>query len=206
MSEHPNKLRRCLSEPIPQVWDAVRYLDAAVSAHMQQKLELAAVLFQQADMPEIRLWTKSIWANSKIHLKYPAGNEAVPKALRSKSRMPVEALKTLIHERDGYTCRFCSMPVVRSTTRMRIQRSYPEAVSWGGKEISQHAAFQAMWAQYDHIVPHAHGGINDLENLVLTCAPCNFGRAGYTLAEVGVSDPRSRSRQPTRWDGLIRFP
>ena len=198
-------LRLCLSEPIDQLKDAARYLDAAVSAHLQHKPTLAEELFRLADMPEIRQWTKSIWANSEIHVRSRSTEPTLAKELRVKERMPSQAAKERVHQRDGYHCRFCGMPVVRRETRKRIREAYPAAVGWGDKEMLQHAAFQAMWAQYDHVVPHARGGNNDLENLVLTCAPCNFGRAGYLLQEVAVSDPRTRQPMGSHWDGLERF-
>jgi 5-methylcytosine-specific restriction endonuclease McrA len=59
-----------------------------------------------------------------------------------------------------------------------------------------------MWLQYDHILPHSRGGDNSMENLVLTCAGCNFGRMGYTLEQVGLLDPRLRTPPPNSWDGL----
>ena len=198
-------LRFCLGEPISQLKDAARYLDAAVSAHLQNKPALAEELFRLADMPEIRRWTKSIWANSEIHVRFRSTEPTLAKELRAKERMPSPAVKEQVHHRDGYNCRFCGMPVVKSQTRKRMHDAYPAAINWGSKEIHQHAAFQAMWAQYDHIVPHARGGTNDLDNLVLACAPCNFGRAGYSLYEVGVSDPRSRLPMQYQWDGLERF-
>ena len=49
-----------------------------------------------------------------------------------------------------------------------------------------------MWAQYDHLVPHARRGTNELGNLVITCAPCNFGRMEHCLEDVGLIDPRTR--------------
>jgi len=202
------RLRLCLSDPIPQIADAARYLDAAVSAHLQGKFALAEDLIRLADMPEIRKWLKPIWADSSVHLRFPTTQqEQIPmsKELRAKARMPTGADKERIHQRDGYNCRFCGIPVIRRETRTRIRAAYPNALTWGDKEVQQHAAFQAMWAQYDHLLPHAKGGTNDFENLVLTCAACNFGRAGYTLEEVGVADPRSRPPIPSTWDGLERF-
>ena len=204
-SDAASALRQSLSEPIAQLKDAARYLDAAVSAHLQHKPAIAEELFRLADMPEIRQWTKSIWANSEVHVRFRSSEPTLAKELRAKERMPSLAEKARVHQRDGYHCRFCGMPVVRSTTRKLIHQAYPQAVIWGDKEVQQHAAFQAMWAQYDHVVPHARGGRNDLENLVLTCAPCNFGRAGYTLQEVAVTDPRSRLPVQSQWDGLERF-
>jgi 5-methylcytosine-specific restriction endonuclease McrA len=62
-----------------------------------------------------------------------------------------------------------------------------------------------MWLQYDHLLPHARGGTNDLGNIVITCAPCNFARMNYTLEEIGLLDPRTREPVRSDWDGLERF-
>jgi len=71
--------------------------------------------------------------------------------------------------------------------------------------VQQHAAFQAMCVQYDHLLAHARGGANDLENMLITCAPCNYCRAEYTFAEVGLLDPLRRKPFSSTWDGLERF-
>jgi hypothetical protein len=120
-------------------------------------------------------------------------------------RMPSADLKRRLHQRDGYHCRFCGIPVIRKEVRQRFVLSYPLLPIWGNTIAQQHAAFQAMWAQYDHIVPHARGGTNDIDNMVITCAPCNYGRMSYTLDEVNLVDPRSRDLFQSMWDGLERF-
>jgi hypothetical protein len=126
--------RRCLSEPISQIADAARYLDAAVTAHLAGKPALASELIVAADMPEIRTWTKSIWANSEVHLQFaPNPGASVPRDERVKIRMPTRAEKAQIHLRDGHNCRFCEMPVIRPEVRSRIRAAYPDALSWGSK-------------------------------------------------------------------------
>jgi 5-methylcytosine-specific restriction endonuclease McrA len=62
-----------------------------------------------------------------------------------------------------------------------------------------------MWLQYDHLLPYARGGNNDLDNIVITCAPCQFGRMNYTLEEVGLIDPRKRGPVRSSWGGLECF-
>ncbi len=91
MSESIERQQRvCISVPISEVFDAARFLDAAVSAHLQGKRELAEELIRLADMPVIYQWLKPIWANSKIHVRYPSADPSpvLPKELRSKERMP----------------------------------------------------------------------------------------------------------------------
>jgi len=95
--------------------------------------------------------------------------------------------------------------VIRSEVRRRISEAYPKLKLWGVGNINQHTAFQTMWAQFGHIVPYTRGGSNEIDNLVATCAPCNFGRMQYTLEEVGLVDPRTRDPVRSNWDGLERF-
>lgn len=198
-------LRLFLDGPIPDIAAAARLLNEAVSAHLAGDHALAEDLISRADMPAIREWTKSMSADSRIHLRVPKARPELTLDLRSQPRMPTASVKRRVHERDGFHCRFCGSPLIRSETRARINTRYPKAVKWDCKESDQHAAFHAMWAQYDHLLPHSHGGTSDFENLVLTCPACNFGRTGYTLEEVGVADPRSRPRVRSEWDGLERF-
>lgn len=207
MTESP-VLRNCFRDPIPELFDAARYLDAAVSAHLSGHIELSAKLFQLANNPIIWVWTDSVWGGNSQYVKVNK-SQSEPSSItnnsREPARMPSTVQKRELHERDGYHCRFCGLPVVRSEIRKKISSVYPEVVPWGRTNNSQHAAFQAMWAQYDHVVPHSHGGTNTLDNLVVTCSACNFGRMSYTIQEVGLYDPRLRLPIQSIWDGLERF-
>jgi len=55
------------------------------------------------------------------------------------------------------------------------------------------------------LLPHARGGGNSLENLLITCAPYNYGRGHHLIEEVGLADPRNRPPVRSDWDGLERF-
>ncbi len=159
-------------------------------------------------MPAIREWTESLWGANSLYVnvrKVPGAPPSLPKDQRVKVRMPTVAEKTMLHERDGYHCRFCGIPLIRMEIRKRIKNIYPESLSWGRTNLTQHAAFQAMWLQYDHLLPHARGGNNDIDNVVITCAPCNYGRWHYTVEEVGLTDPRNREPVRSGWQGLEHF-
>ena len=200
--------RTCLRTPIPEIADAARYLDAAVSAHLAGRRDLADALIRLADMPAVRDYTESLWGTASPHIHFRAVPDAPPSLARDqriKVRMPTTAEKALLHQRDGFHCRFCAMPVIRAEIRSRIRAAYPEALPWGTKNSEQHAAFQCMWLQYDHVLPHARGGNNDLSNVIITCAPCNYARWNKTLAECGLTDPFSREPVRSTWDGLERF-
>ena len=197
----------CLREPIPEIHEAAYLLDCAISAHFSGNSDQAASLIKQANMPAIREWTESLWGPGGPFSKpktIPNSPPYIPKKQRM-ARMPSTADKHSLLIRDGYHCRFCGIPVIRAETRNRIKDAYPHALQWGSTNKAQHASFQAMWAQYDHLLPHARGGTSDLENMVITCAPCNYGRTDCTLEEVGLADPRLREPVSSPWDGLERF-
>jgi hypothetical protein len=200
--------RQYLREPVPEIYDAARYLDAATSAHLQGKSSIVEDLLRLADMPVIREWTESLWGKKSPYVLFRPMKDSPPdftKELKIKERMPTTTEKKQLLLRDGYHCRFCGIPVIRMEIRERFKKLYPHLMLWGNKNIDQHAAFQAMWVQYDHILPHSRGGHSGIENMLITCAPCNYGRMQFTLDEVGLSDPRLREPVKSTWDGLERL-
>jgi len=201
-------MRNCLRDPVPEIYDAARFLDAAVSAHMVGKTAIAEDLIRLADVPVIRDWSESLWGKDGPWTRPLFVDHSTPfldKSVRLKVRMPSTADLNAILARDGFHCRFCGIPLVRAETRKRIQQAYPAALRWGDRNAEQHAGLQAMWLQFDHVLPHARGGSNDLNNILVTCAPCNNGRSNLTLEEAGLADPRKRAPIASSWDGLERF-
>tara|TARA_R110002051_G_C8668305_1_gene490023 strand:- start:81 stop:716 length:636 start_codon:yes stop_codon:yes gene_type:complete len=196
--------RRCFRDPIPELFTAANKLDAAVSAHVLGRSEEAQDYFHLANNLEVRAWLESIWGKGSSYVtvnKLPLP----PAWVRVPSRMPTLLQKRALHARDGYHCRFCGIPVIRPEIRKLAVKLYPATVTWGRTNASQHAGFQALWAQYDHVVPYSCGGTNELENLVVTCAGCNFGKMSYRLEELGLLDPRDFLPVASPWDGLERF-
>lgn len=205
-----SELKACLREPISEIFEAARLLDAAVSAHLLGRRAMADELIRLADLPAITEWTNSLWGpGGPWSRPLPVENPlpVIPKSERVDTRMPTKAEKEALLARDGYHCRFCGIPLIRAETRSLMRKAYPDALRWGdqNRNVDQHAAFQAMWVQYDHLVPHARGGTSDLTNMLVTCAPCNYGRFNLTIEEAGLADPRSRDPVRSTWDGLERF-
>ena len=197
-------MKRSFREPIPEIYDAARYLDAAVSAHMNGNKKIADDLFVIANDPKVCAWTDSVWGKNSQYVQIDKRAD-LHKSTIAKARMPTAVQKTMLHERDGFHCRFCGMPVIRAEIRTILSKYYPSAFPWGRANETQHAAFQCMWVQYDHVIPHSSGGENTLENLIVTCAACNYGKNNYTLEELGLIDPRGFSPIQSQWDGLERL-
>ena len=201
-------LRKCFREQIDKIFIALNYLDEAVNYHLIGNYQKTEQLILKADIPIIREWTESLWGKNSPYVNFRKIENAPPifeKINRIENRMPNQDLKNKLIQRDGYNCVFCGIPLIRSEVRNYIKKLYPNSLKWERENINQHAAFQAMWLQYDHLLPHSRGGNNDLENLVITCAPCNFARMQYTISEVGIENPFLNKRTISNWDGLERI-
>ncbi len=203
--------RSCFREPIPEIFQSAELLRQAVERHRANDRAEAEKLIITADNDAVREWLESLWGSSKLNpdqrkylrvRKVPNSPPILPKSERLPLRMPSNEGKMEIVRRRGRTCAFCGIPLITVEVRKAFNRLYPNAARWGSQNTDCHAAFACMWLQYDHILPHSRGGDSSLENLVLTCAGCNFGRMGYTLEQVGLLDPRLRIPAPSSWDGL----
>ena len=202
------ELKTCLREPIPEIAEAAKMLNDAATSHLAGDYGEAARLIRLSDLPKVRSWTESLRGANSEYIDYvpiPNAPPRIPSTDRVPVRMPNASESTELHARDGFHCRFCGIPVIRKDVRVFLNERYPDALPWGRTNLSQHAAFQAMWLQYDHLLAHARGGTNDLENIVITCAPCNYGRGDMLLEEVGLVDPMTRSPMTSKWDGLERL-
>lgn len=204
-----HSLRTCLKDPIPEIGEAAGLIRAAVDAHGAKDFKKAADLFAASNMPIIREWSESIWGRGWKKLIRPKiiqnAPPYLPKELRIPCRMPDRNGEAKIIARDGYHCRFCGIPVIPKRVREKACTLYPDSVTWGSTNLSQHAAFQAMWLQFDHFLPHSRGGTNGHENILITCAPCNYGRFHYTIEELGLSNPFHRPPIRSKWNGLVDF-
>ncbi len=203
-----------MREPIPEIFEAAALLEQATDAHLAGAVEKAADLLQAANMPEVRAWTESLWGSRKDnpdqHMYHrirvvPDAPRRIPRAERLRVRMPNAAQQAAIINYYGYNCSFCSIPVIRKEVRKRFIAFYPDSVPWGETNLTQHAAFQCMTLNFDHVLPHSRGGDNSVSNVIITCDPCNSGRWFRTLEELGLEDPRRRPPKRTTWDGLERI-
>ncbi len=203
--------RRCLREPIHELWKVAETLKQAVEAHLAGYCREAEALLGSTNNLTTREWIESLWGSEKEHpeqklyrrFREVSGSPPrLPKAERIPIRMPNPEEQAVIIAHFGRYCAFCGLPVIRAQVREKLHRVYPDSVPWGRSNKSQHSAFQALWLQFDHVLPHSRGGDNCLSNIVITCAGCNYGRSDNTLEELGLLDPRLRAPAVGSWDGL----
>lgn len=201
--------RRCIAPVTDIVLEAADNLSKAADADIAGDIETARFHIRAADTSELRQRVQSIWGAMSVEIhrirKVDTLDPMLPKEERIKQRMPNSKERKLIRERDGWHCRFCGSPVIDVIVRDHFRKKYPDAFLWGSRNSQQHSGFQNLWLQYDHVIPHSIGGNNSIDNVVTTCAPCNYGRGSYTLEEMGLMDPREFEPVKTDWDGLSRL-
>lgn len=204
MNGDAHELRRSLLTPIPPIFDAAARLMEAAQFHQSGDREAAEASLRLADCDDVRAYTEMAWGKGAAaryeFLKLDDAPPYLALSDRPTPRMPDAATRRLVIARDGYHCRFCGIPVIEPAVRKAVTMLYPNAVTWGATNASQHAAFQCMWLQFDHILPNSRGGDSSLENIVIACAACNFGRMEATLVEAWLSNPLELD-SPTAWAG-----
>jgi len=197
--------RRCLAIHPPESDQAADLLAQAADAMLRGDGDSVARLLFLADMPALRDFSLRVMGklDSNIHRVRPAAGANRPTG-KSAQRMPSQSIRTEIFRRDGYHCRFCGIRVVHPGARKRFREAAPHAVP-EGRSDTYHAAFLALNATWDHVIPHSAGGDNEPDNLVTTCWPCNFGRGNFLLEQMGLMDPRLHPPVVDDWDGLSRL-
>jgi len=196
--------RQYLFEPIDEIFQAAALLSDAADAHLAGDRQQAEQLLKRADDAIIWDFTDFAWGKrGRRHHQLVMSNHPpkLPLTLRPVPRMPTAEVRRHMLERDGHHCRFCGIPVIDPRIRKLLSALYPNAVPWGRMNKDQHAALQCLWLQFDHIIPNARGGDSSLENMVITCAPCNFSRMDLTIEEAGLAHPLSHPT-PVKWAGF----
>lgn len=107
-----------------------------------------------------------------------------------------------VFARDGYRCRYCGVKVLSK----QFVRKFLKALNYPGLRkvkgnVGTHGLFLLFWPVADHVLPHSLGGHTDLDNLVTTCGPCNYGKQEFTLEQLGLKKPETNFKKED-WDGL----
>lgn len=186
-------------------------LERGVDAHLAGDRGRAEVCFLAADTQDVRDYIESMWGARKNwpeqehYLRLRVVDQLPPSKPEARGMTISVATKKEVVARDGFHCRYCDLKVIPASVRKALHETYPTAVPWGASNALQHAAFQALWLQYDHVLPLSLGGANDGSNIVASCAACNFMKWDYHISQIGLNDPRHRAPVPSNWDGLTRL-
>lgn len=201
--------RSFLREPIPELFECAAILERAAKNHLAGDRERADSELRAAESQPVADWIDSMWGRrekwpEQVHYKRLRRVSDLPNfSAKKESKIPTKVRIDVV-ARDGFNCRYCGLPVIPNEVRKHLTEIFPTAARWGNRNAEQHVGLQALWMQYDHVIPSSRGGLATQDNIVICCAGCNYCKEGYHLLELGLSDPRDRAPIKSEWDGLVR--
>ncbi len=169
----------------------------ALSALMQSKAEEVGQFF-------IEHGQQSAYFRVKDRKEIDAQNKLVKKENKTERLNP--SLEKEIFKRDGYRCRYCGQRIIAKEVFTEVSRVLgANQFSVERENSKRNGLTLGLRGVADHVDPYASGGETDASNLVTSCYSCNFGKAGYTLMQMGLDDPRERFPKADNWNGLTDY-
>ena len=194
--------RRAPLPPPDYMWAPVRHLATAVDAAANDRIAEARQLVASLPSAEIEEWW-STHAQRASRTRVVDRRRVAGKSATGSKRMPNDAEKRAVWQRDSYSCRYCGLPVIPR----EVLKAFGDAIGadrfpMGRANKAQHGLALLTWAQVDHVLPFSSGGATDTTNIVTACSACNFGKGRFTVDELGIDDPRDHEPVASAWDGL----
>ena len=124
---------------------------------------------------------------------------------KAKNKTPrlIPSVENEVFIRDSYQCRYCGLRIVSKDVFAEYSRIVgTKKFSVERENDKRNGLTLGLRGVADHVEPYASGGETEINNLVTSCYSCNFGKAGYTLEQLGIEDPRLRKPVVDGWRGL----
>lgn len=203
----PDRWSRLAPLPPPQWFETeLDQLVETVRAAKSGERDRARDLLRNVRGDEMREWYLAHGQNSGCfrhrHLGKPAATPLGPPVEVNKT--PSKTQEAQVLSRDGYRCRYCGLRLISCDVLKLMERLLGSDVFPATKKNASHGAALVFRCSVDHVDPLKLGGTTSLPNLVAACYSCNFGKWNYSLAQIGLEDPRNRPPVPINgWDGLM---
>lgn len=119
------------------------------------------------------------------------------------TRQISEKTKAEVFLRDGFLCTFCGYPTVPRCILVAISDVFPDVIPYYAhyRRGSVHPVYWALAPEADHVIPHASGGSNAVENLTTLHALCNTRKSNLAAMDIPILNRPATSFLP--WDGLL---
>jgi len=180
----------------------------AVELYFQNNIQIAKDVILNLQDSEITQWYIEHGQMSGMHRKNIL-NLPEPPSINIERRDPLRSPKKYqqkVFQRDGYKCRYCGEKVISQEFFKLFSKALNlRSFKRGNTNLTTHGIFHLTWPVADHVFPWVNGGKTDLDNLVTSCGPCNYGKSGYTIKQIGIDDPLNYPSQETNWDGFESY-
>lgn len=185
--------------------DQIDLFESAVTDFISGKKESCLTKLKQIKNDEITQWFIEHGQMSGRHRKLNLNVKptlTIDKSLRDPIRSP-QKLQNAVFQRDGYRCRYCGNKLLsQDFIRLFIKKLDAPLFQRGQTNLTTHGIIHIAWPVADHVIPWNKGGRTNFENLVSSCATCNYGKDGYTIEQLGIQNPFNRHPILDKWQGL----
>jgi len=194
----------------PPEWfeSEIDLFENAVKNFLSGNREECISIINQINSQKVQDWYINHGQMSGCHRAMALGITPPPvldESKRDPLRVPKKYEKE-VFERDGYRCRYCGIRLISNEFLKRFIKALDSpAFRKGPTNRDTHGIIHICNPVADHVFPWNMGGKTLPENLVASCATCNYGKAGYTIEQLGISDPFSRQPLINGWDGLLCY-
>ena len=210
LGNDPSTWSRECPLPLPEFFnEALGFFIHTVEELALGNLEKALVALEAAKAEQVGSFfiehgQQSAYFRVRDRKKIDEENKLAKKENESPRLNP--SLEKEVFKRDCYRCRYCGQRVVAKEIFSEVSRILgSEKFSVERENSKRNGLTLGLRGVADHVDPYASGGETEAENLVTSCYSCNFGKAGYSLDQMGLEDPRERKSIDDEWRGLTEF-
>jgi hypothetical protein len=174
--------------------DSFELLVDAITHASAGNTELARSILKNSRDLEMRTWFHlhaqniALWRSDAFKIETP------------EPILPLDPLNRFskfertLFARDYYKCRYCADPVIPKKVFERAQSLIGNAdLPLGRTNLTRSGFFLMFVATLDHVMPWSLGGRTDESNLVTSCWSCNYGKASFTVKQIGINNPLDRA-------------
>ena len=186
----------CKYAPLPKpqwIDDAFLTFSEVLNLVLENKKNEAKSLLKTSRDLEMREWfdvhaqNSGVWRNKVLGVPAP------------DPILPLDSVKTfgkfedIMFARDDLKCRYCFSSLLPKKVFRRANLVLGhETLPLGNTNATRSGFYLMFVATLDHVLPWSLGGRTDASNLVTCCWSCNYGKANYTVEQLGINNPLLR--------------
>lgn len=188
------------------IQDSFQLLVDAITHASAGKVDLARTILKDSKDLEMRTWyhvhAQNIaqWRFDSLKVKSP---EPI---LPLDSVTSLSKFETKLFARDNYKCQYCSDPVIpKKVFSKAISRIGSTDLPLGRTNLTRSGFYSIFVATLDHVLPWSLGGRTDESNLVTCCWSCDYGKANFTVEQIGIRNPFNAKIERDPKDRVVRL-
>lgn len=183
--------------------DSFEVLVDVISHASKGRVETARLILKKSKDLEMRTWyhvhAQNIaqWRSNYFKVTSP------------EPTLPLDTVKTFskfeskLFARDSYKCRYCSNDVLSKKVFKKVNLLIGSAsLPLGHTNLTRSGFYLMFVATLDHVLPWSLGGRTDESNLVTSCWTCNYGKANFTVEQIGIRNPLNSKIEQDGFDGI----